>query len=328
MTRGQFQALQFHRHFSSIAPDIGIYLTDNIFVLCQEDRPLNSPKILEERNSSCKRHHQPCPCIILPHNRPALTFLSFFTSVTDFRDRLRLCAGLDKYDYTGLRMSCNTTTEGSRPLAIDPTCEVGPSADYFSGLESTQCTGPDCVKTSRTTPIRECQGKYDPTIMCRQLACLHCVQKSQRYFDEDCTNAREIHYCWPCSRREKKKGVGLCHCGIQSKDDVFKQDPSQWKCVSCQAIQARRRHVKAHGNLERLEEEGKVKPRGKRWGKDTFKLQRWIDEDSENRNLCPGCGRHYWSLLRSFGRGQREHHGASPDSRMYKQCMACLGRRL
>lgn len=260
--------------------------------------------------------------------RPAPSFLSLFTAITDFRDGLRLCGGLDKYDYAGLRMSCKTVSEGWRPLAIDPTCQPDPGTEYFSGLRPTRCSGPECFVTSRTAPIRECQGKYDASIMCRRLVCMHCVYKAQRAFDEDGTKAREMHYCWPCSRREKKQGVGLCKCGIKSKDDIFRQDPSQWKCVSCRAIGARRLHVTAHGNLEHLEEQGKVWTRGKRWGKDSFKMQRWIDDDDQERNLCPGCGRHYWSLLRSFGRHRREHQGTRVDSRMYKQCMACLGRRL
>ncbi|KIW78209.1 hypothetical protein Z517_08042 [Fonsecaea pedrosoi CBS 271.37] len=89
------------------------------------------------------------------HVRPKLNFLSVFTQVAPFADGLREAGGLDRYDYTRLRMVCTTIAQVFRPYPYDR-LEPDTKERYFTGLQAIACD--DCGTPSSSLVVKPCHG--------------------------------------------------------------------------------------------------------------------------------------------------------------------------
>lgn len=298
---------------------------------------------IEELPSKRRRLNQDAPNFLTAVNRvpvpehPVLPswsrprgFLGLFTHIPDFQKGLLEVGGLTAYDYTRLRMSCRTIAEAWKPY---PHKEFEPDSKdpYFAGLCPVACNEEGCRRTSDKVPIRRCYGRYHPGIFsgCNKYLCLYCVWTAQRDFDQHKIEGNELHYCRPCSKSFNRHRTGpaslkQCECGFKNRDNIHKQPYSEWQCSCCRAsLNKMLSHVARH-NLINLEAQELVAPRDRWLGPYMHGLARWIDTAAINRNNCPGCGRWYGKLVKTYH--HCDNNGHWPRD-MVRQCVVCLEPR-
>jgi hypothetical protein len=256
------------------------------------------------------------------YRKPSPNLVSVFTNIGPFRDALRESAGLDKFEYTRLRQTCQTIAQGWRAYPENST-EPDTHDPYFAGLAPSECNSRHCSKTSKDDVVRPCYGK------CGKNVCFHCVWFAQKSFDQHRTSETELHWCRGCNRNvyhEYPGGVPECNCGFDGKHTVEDQGDSDWQCMDCRESCFHQQNMAARQNLLEREADGRVftiNPHLYTVSMDN--LRRWIDVQSRNRNRCPGCSGDYQHIQDTYYDWVSRDY--MPSRLWLRQCMVCLQKR-
>ncbi|KIY01391.1 uncharacterized protein Z520_02943 [Fonsecaea multimorphosa CBS 102226] len=289
-----------------------------------------------------KRHHRDLTKALLTtpnsllgdypaYSPPQPDFLSVFSRIAPFVDGLRECGGLDRYDYTRLRMTCKTTAQEWKPYPYDR-CEPDTQDRYFAGLQAIPCS--DCGVPSDRLVVKPCYGlgpwKADGFSGCNKLVCAYCVVKALRAHGPYRNVGNELHYCQPCSwnlcRTSTQALAHECQCTFHHSGDIVDQPDPEWQCTDCRVTLLEKLSNAARDNLMIMETQQHVVVRDER--RHPFAaggLERWINPDHENRNHCPGCGIHYIDLVQTWEDDAEWDEMGYWHADMVRRCASCLG---